>query len=179
MSDDDPFVYDEHGVPSGVKALPRPIELSETELHDVVVVATTANEFEALTLIETLDEAGIPAMKRSGLIHFGSQGPCNIAVPRKLQGTAAEIIEKFRSENPARPAAALLRREDPALLRGRVIAGALMSLVGGAMILAATVLDADGAGNMRIVFFIGSNFLVAGLFTGLVAYYELGAAKKK
>ncbi len=73
----------EHDEESPDETAPLPVhDLSEAELHDVTVVTTAGNEFEAIALIEALEESGIPAMKR--VRHHSSQQP------RALRSVGAE-----------------------------------------------------------------------------------------
>jgi hypothetical protein len=73
-------------------------ELTQDELHDVVVACTAKNEFEAIAFIDALEEAGIPAMKQGGLIHFGAFAQPDITVPRKLLEQAKVVLEELKAE---------------------------------------------------------------------------------
>ena len=95
--DDDIFEFDENGKPAGIRTPLQP--LTEEEIHDVVLIATAANEWEAITLVEMLEDSGIPAMRRSGMIYFGGGGVCEVLVPRKLSDKATDAIAKFRGIN--------------------------------------------------------------------------------
>lgn len=95
---DDVFVFGQDGTPVGVNPLATRVpELTDTELHDVAVVASTANELETIALIDMLEETGIPAFKRGGIIHLGSVGPSEIVAPRKLLDLARAAIQEFRN----------------------------------------------------------------------------------
>ncbi|HLX61480.1 MAG TPA: hypothetical protein VKX17_09380 [Planctomycetota bacterium] len=100
--EDDPFVYGEDGVPESVKALGHEYELTEEELHDVVLASIAANDFEAIALVSQLEEAGIPAMKSGGNMQLGVVTQAEVRVPRKLLEEAKTLIEKIRGEVSAR-----------------------------------------------------------------------------
>lgn len=95
--EDDPFIYDENGQPTSVKPMPEQPQLSEEELHDVVVVSVAANELEAIAMINSLEDDGIPAMKRGGIVHLGSAQQVDVLVPRVLLDQARCGVEKFRA----------------------------------------------------------------------------------
>jgi hypothetical protein len=100
--EDDPFIYDENGHPTGVKPTVEQPALSEHELHDVVVVTVAANELESIALINALEDEGIPAMKRGGIVHLGSAQPVDVLVPRLLLEQARSSVEKFREASSER-----------------------------------------------------------------------------
>lgn len=87
-------------------------DLTEHELHDVTVVTTAENEFEAVALIEALEEAGIPAMKRGGIVHLSSLGQREVLVPRKLFEAARAEILKSRSDATERGVADAFKPEN-------------------------------------------------------------------
>ena len=94
----DVFAYGQDGTPVGVNpAVSQAPELTEDEIHDVVVVASAGNELEAIALIDMLADEDIPALKKGGMIHFGGAGQSEIAVPRKLKDKALSAIQKFRN----------------------------------------------------------------------------------
>ncbi len=97
MADDEEVSeHNEDGTPSGMNAPAGHVDLTDAELHDVTEVATVANEFEAIAIVETLEDAGIPAMKHNGIVYLGSSGQSMVVVPRKLLAEARAVVEQFR-----------------------------------------------------------------------------------
>lgn len=90
----------ENKEPDKSDAAAHTTHLSDAELHDVIVVATAANEAEMLYLSERLEEAGIPLARLSESIRYHnplSSRP-EIRVPRVLAIRAREIIDAARVE---------------------------------------------------------------------------------
>lgn len=75
-----------------------PTQLTYAELHDVTHAITANNEFEAIALIDMLEDVGIPAFKRSGIVHVSSIGKCEVMVPRVLLSQAQAAIATFRQQ---------------------------------------------------------------------------------
>ena len=89
---------DEDINPSGEYAPTPCIDLTDAELHDVAVAATVANEFEAIAILDALEEAGIPAMKRGGIVPLVAGRTSEVMVPRKLLDIAKMEITKIRRQ---------------------------------------------------------------------------------
>ncbi|HEY3320174.1 MAG TPA: hypothetical protein VGP72_06900 [Planctomycetota bacterium] len=102
-------------------------ELTREQLQDLVVVAHAPNDAEAIYLIDTLDEAGIPVGGETERIGHGLSSGQRICVPRVLAEKARELIEKARAEahdrgievafDPESVADATYDEKDPVMMR--------------------------------------------------------------